>query len=233
MRPGGYEMSADDGIGKSISDFFASLTKEPAEEFGGMLADRIRFWRIKQAVGLKEKTEAFLRQRGVTDRRAIPLKLTVAIVDGGTIEEDDDLHTMWAKLLTNALDPQFTAEVRYAYTEILRALSPFDVRTLNEIYKQTADLSQSLNRAEDYVHVDLSQISRQVGSNKEEMLLSADCLMRQRLIYPMLNFQEGGQVISHEEGEIKWVNPPPLISGISQHRVALTQLGFAFVRACQ
>jgi hypothetical protein len=116
---------------KSIADFFANLTKEPAEEAGGMLADRIRFWRIKQAVSLKEKLEAFLKQRGITDTREVPLKLTVAVLDGATMEDDDELHTEWAKLLANAVDPSFKAEVRVAYADILRSLNAFDVSCLS------------------------------------------------------------------------------------------------------
>jgi hypothetical protein len=48
-------MGSGDGITKSITDFLARLTKEPAGEVGGMLADRVRYWRLKQAVGFTLK----------------------------------------------------------------------------------------------------------------------------------------------------------------------------------
>lgn len=230
-------MGAGDGLGKSIAEFFANLTKEPAEEFGGLVTDGIKFWRMKQAVRLKDKVEHFLREPGITDKRAIPLKLTVAIVDGGTIEGDDGLHTFWAKLLTNSLDPSFTEEVRIAYAEILRALSPFDARVLSEINKQTLELANSLNQSRKSIRVDLSAISREINSTRRDMLLSADCLLRQRLIFQTPNYNEAQQVISNDgSGDvdgIKWVNIPPQITGFSIHLVALTDLGFAFIKACE
>lgn len=221
-------MEPNDSIGKSITEFFSRLTKEPAEAFGGMLADRIRFWRVKQAVRLKEKLEVFIQQRGIDDKREVPLKLAVAVLDGATMEEDDELHTEWAKLLTNALDPSFEAEVRIAYTEILRSLNPLDARLLHEIYNAATVAEGALTETQ----VDLSKISREGDIGKREILLSADCLMRQRCIVQAPKMFQPGQNISHEGDEIKWVTPPPQQVGTYEHLVLLTQLGASFVRCC-
>lgn len=198
-----------------------------------MVADFVRFMRFKQAVRLKEKTEEFLRQRGIISPRLVSLKLAVAILDGATIEDDDELHTLWAKLLTNARDPTFTEDVRYAYAEILRSLSPSDARLLNEIYDQSEYLAKELNRTIESVEADLASISKKANVAKAEVLLSSDCLIRQRLIVQLFNYSDGAQVISHDGGEIKWINPPPQLTGVSLRRVQLTPLGLAFVRCCK
>lgn len=217
-------------VSKSLAEFFASLTKEPAEEAGGMLADNIRFWRIKQAIRLKEKLEEFLRQRGITDKSELPLKLTVSILDGATIEDDDELHTEWAKLLTNAVDPSFKDEVRVAYTDILRSLNAFDARLLHEIHSvAAAEPDKTIHEAE----VNLVEIANRIHANKQDTELSRDCLIRQRCIVQTPKMIQPGQYVSHEGRDTKWVTPPPQQSGVWENVVTLTQLGAAFVKCCQ
>lgn len=199
------------------------VLKESAGEVGGMIADKVRFWRLKQAVDLKEKTEAFLDQRGVTDTRSVPLKLTLAIVDGATIEEEDELHTLWARLLANALDPSFKPELRVAYVDILRSLTAFDARLLQEIYSVAATIHDG--------HVNLADIANRIGATKKQTFLSRDCLIRQHLIVLAPKILQPGQYVSHDGEGVKWVTPPAHQIGEWEHLVLLTQLGSAFVEA--
>lgn len=221
--------SSGKGIGQSISDFFASLTKEPAEEMGGMLADRVRFWRVKHAVRLREKLDEFLLQRGVTNRRCLPLKLTIAILDGATMEDDEELHTEWAKLLANAVDPSFTGDVRVAYADILRSLNAIDARLLHEIYNVASQVRDTeIHRAQ----VNLIEIANRIEASKAMTELSRECLLRQRCITLAPKMFQPGQYISHGGDDPMWVTPPPQQIGVLDHVVVLTQLGAEFVRAC-
>ena len=200
---------------------------------GGMLADRVRLWRLQQAIDLKAKTEKILDDRGVTETQAVPLKLTVAIMEGATIEDDDDMHTLWARLLANALDPAFNEEVRIAYTDILKSLSPFDANLLNEIYDETTRLASGSNRVVELVEVNLASIGKRIEVTKGDLFLSRDCLIRQRLIAQMFDVDEGPKYIAHDEGDMRWHNSPMQLRGLSPTYVKLTQLGFAFLRSCR
>jgi hypothetical protein len=218
-------------LNKAITEFFANLTKESAEEAGGIVADRIRFWRIKQALSLKEKLDIHLKQRGITDTREVPLKLTVAVLDGATIEDDDELHSEWAKLLANAVDPGFEAEVRVAYTDILRSMNAFDAKLLHEIYAvavKEKDGEKSIHE----VHVNVIEIANRIGANKPTTELSRDCLIRQRCIELAPKMHQPGQHITHDGGAVKWVTPPAQQVGVYEHAVFVTELGEAFVKAC-
>ena len=218
------------GISESITEFFSNLTKVPAEEFGGLLADRIKFWRLKQAVGLKEKLDVFMQQRGIEDTREVPPKLTVSILDGSTLEDDDELHTEWAKLLTNAIDPSFKPEVRIVYTDILRSLNAFDAKLLHEIYNVAAAKPDKLLHE---VNVNLVDIANRISANQQDTELSRDCLVRQRCIVQAPKMMQPGQHISHDKGGVKWITPPAQQVGVWEHVVMLTQLGAAFVKCCQ
>ena len=37
------------------------------------------------------------------------------MVENASLEEDDKLQDLWNKLIANAMDPNFTDEIRYSY----------------------------------------------------------------------------------------------------------------------
>ena len=48
-----------------------------------------------------------------------------------SLEENEDLHTMWAALLANAASPDNTVEVRPGFISVLRQMSPDEAALLN------------------------------------------------------------------------------------------------------
>ena len=68
------------------------------------------------------------------ERRAVPPKLAIPILEESSLEEDDSLNSLWNALLANALDPDFAEEIRFAYTDIIKNLSPLDSLLMSAIY---------------------------------------------------------------------------------------------------
>lgn len=211
-----------------IVEFFQDLAKASADDASGLLSEKLFFWRSNQALKLKEKLEGLIEVRGIKDRKTIPLKLIAATIDAATIEEDDELHTKWAKMLANALDPKFKPEVRILYTDILRSLNAFDIRLLDEIYRAASETDRDITE----VAVKLPELAKSIGVTKQTVLLSADCLIRQRCIIQAPKMYQPGQVISHGQEGVRWVTPPAQQVGLHEHIVKLTQLGVSFVKCC-
>ena len=65
---------------------------------------------------------------------AVPPKILFPLLEGGSLEENEDLHTMWSALLANASSPDRSDDVRPGYTNLLRQMSPDEVALLNWIF---------------------------------------------------------------------------------------------------
>lgn len=95
-------------------------------------SDRIKARRIEAAIYDWERLEQLvhgvdsrLKARGVNTTRFIPPKVALPLLENATIEHDDDLHTLWANLLANGLDPS-ADEIEKKYVSTLAELTSAD-----------------------------------------------------------------------------------------------------------
>lgn len=91
---------------------------------------------------LKERVErcfdkaAQMTQDAGISPHAVPPKLLLPILQGAAVEEDEDLHTMWAALLANAATPNGQRRVRAGFIALLRSLSRDEALLLIWIFDQ-------------------------------------------------------------------------------------------------
>lgn len=64
----------------------------------------------------------------------IPDKIAYPLVLSAALEDDPTLQEKWAALLANAADPLKSDWVRLLYVEILKQLSPLEVKLLDELF---------------------------------------------------------------------------------------------------
>jgi hypothetical protein len=138
-----------------------------------------RYYRYKLAAKMFQKTERMLREAGISPH-AVPPRLFLPIVENASVQDDDDLHTLWAALLANAATS--ADSVHPSYIEVLRQLTPNDAKLLNELYDYIAERDFHHQR----VHAWVRTVSyaeqekrRASGENPEE---SFQNLMRLGLI---------------------------------------------------
>lgn len=67
------------------------------------------------------------------------LPLFIPILQQASLEDNETLRTKWAALFANALNPDRREELRVAYTDILRQLSPEDVLFLDHFYDHVCE----------------------------------------------------------------------------------------------
>jgi len=86
--------------------------------------------------------------------QAVPIKLLFPLLEGASLEEDEDLHTLWAALLANAASPENEERVRPAFIATLRQLSRDEAELLNWVYTRATngmpeqDLFQPIHETE-------------------------------------------------------------------------------------
>jgi Abortive infection alpha len=90
--------------------------------------------RFERQVRLAERVRKFLVERGLRDpTRTIPLKVVLPLLDYATLEEDDELHDVWAMLLLNGGDADSGIEMRRAFVSVLAEMTRLDVGNLATI----------------------------------------------------------------------------------------------------
>jgi Abortive infection alpha len=63
----------------------------------------------------------------------IPLSIAVPLLEHATLEEDDDLQEVWARLLVNGGDVSNGIELRRAFVSVLAEMTSLDVQNLAQI----------------------------------------------------------------------------------------------------
>jgi Abortive infection alpha len=106
----------------------------PANELVGMLEDHLKVVRFERRVRLWDRVRHFLAKRGMAGpTRKIPLNVGLPLLENATLEEDDDLQDVWARLLVNSGDADSGIEPRRAFGSVLAEMSLLDVRNLAQI----------------------------------------------------------------------------------------------------
>jgi len=106
----------------------------PADEVAEMLRDSIRVYRYQRQLRLLQKAESMASKAHFTPE-TVSLKLLFPLLEGASLEENEDLHTMWAALLGNASHPNSISLVLPSFTEVLRVLTADEARLLDAAYK--------------------------------------------------------------------------------------------------
>jgi hypothetical protein len=83
---------------------------------------------------LADRVRNILIEKGVSGpTRKIPLGVAVPLLENATLEEDDDLQEVWARLLVNGGDASSGIELRRAFVSVLAEMASLDVRNLAQI----------------------------------------------------------------------------------------------------
>jgi hypothetical protein len=225
------EKSADFGTqalqtGEKAGGFFARVFQEPIEAGVGILTDRLKVARLKKWDQMADEIDEILSRRGISDTRPVSPKLGIPLLENAGIEDEPEIQKLWTNLLANAMDPSFLEEVRIAYVEIIKGMSPLDAKLLLSMYN-------SLNVA-DRSKVDVatsrpfyrSQVCAGLNLTEDSYALSTDNLLRLQCIVPYARRAALGNGLKASGGEV-------FLSVESRSpAIAITSLGLRLVEAC-
>jgi hypothetical protein len=136
---GGWAKATEATANASIEAIQASrelghFLSGPTRELVAMLEDHLKVVRFERRVRLWHRVRNILTEKGMTGpTRNIPLNIGVPLLEIATLEEDDDLQEVWARLLVNGGDASSGVELRRAFVSVLAEMTSLDVRNLAQI----------------------------------------------------------------------------------------------------
>lgn len=109
-----------------VKAMLGPATGEIAERF----RDDVRRYRYGRQLDCLKKAGQMAKDAGFTPK-AVPTKILFPLLEGASLEENEDLHTMWAALLANAAAPATVVSVRPGFIAILKQIAPDEAKLLN------------------------------------------------------------------------------------------------------
>ncbi|MCW3102426.1 MAG: hypothetical protein JWO09_866 [Bacteroidetes bacterium] len=117
---------------ETATGFLKKLVGPSVEEMGLLFADNVKKWRFNNQVKNLKKIKEKLEKDNIPARVINP-KVLFPYLEAISLEEDNDLHELWANLITNYIDPAKNLET-IVYPEILRQLSSKEVKIIDDFY---------------------------------------------------------------------------------------------------
>lgn len=217
----GIKASAEDktitagvqGNPDAIAEFFNGIVPDFIKDGVGILSDQVKFWRWNNQVNIITKAQIKIDASGL-DKKQIPLKVLVPIIENSSLEQDQNMQDKWANMLANAATGN--VEISPNYAAILNELSPLEVSILDKIY-------QEVNRETDYqkrksFQFDANKIKTMLSITEEKMDLIIENLFR-------LN------VLQSPAGKGVMLGDIPFALRTTKI-FEFTTLGYEFVKAC-
>lgn len=115
--------------------FIARFVAGPIEQGMGIFEDKLKYMRWDRQVRLMQRADLLLREIGLTQpTRCIPLKFAIPLLEAASLEDDDNLQDLWARLLVNAANGNSRVTLQRAYISVLEQLTPLEAAMLQKIY---------------------------------------------------------------------------------------------------
>ena len=123
-------------LAETFGGFISRFVAGPLEQGVGIFEDKLRYLRWERQVRLMDRAEQLMSSLGKSaPTKPIPLKLAIPLFQAASLEDDDYMQDMWAKLLVNASISERRVELRRAHIDILERLSPFEALIFKKIYE--------------------------------------------------------------------------------------------------
>ena len=114
----------------SAKSFLNSVCKPALEEFGLIIADKIRYWRYCNISNMLVKAKGKIEfANGELSLCANP-KVAMNIMDNSSLEEDETLQDMWAGLFASACTEDGKDDSNMIYVDMLKRLNRVEAKIL-------------------------------------------------------------------------------------------------------
>lgn len=126
----------EESIG-AVKTFLETVCKPAAEEFGFLLSDKIRVWRLNNTVKILEKANNKLHFDGdKLQLKQIHPKIINKIFEEGSWESDDEVQNYWASLISSSAS-EYPNDDNIIYFEILKQLTKTELLLIQHFCKNS------------------------------------------------------------------------------------------------
>lgn len=152
---------------------------EAIKELGMTFADTVKTFRYKNYLRQLDKIEAIHKERNIQGKPVpLPLRYSIPLIEKMSMEEDETIQDLWAKLTANATDPDRRMNVKKVYIDILSQLEPLDVEILNQLNKKRFKLKLEEEKTTVSSGFLVGDLCADNDAPKEEILLSLQNLSK-------------------------------------------------------
>lgn len=207
-------------LAEKAGPFLERVFGPPIEDAVGIVAERLRYYRLKNWLSVQDKTQVLLDERGVTDLRHVGAPVALPLIEAAAMEEDDSLRERWAALLAAALDPD-RPPVKRSFISIFAQMEAIDVAALDLVYDITFGSMEAFGSGPHPGGIfgcGVRQFAERIRVSHEEAALSLHNLSRLECI---------------DLSVTRDITVSSIYMPVEQVGVRLTALGKAFVDSCR
>lgn len=127
--------------------YLGGTLRQIISRLGEILDDNIRLWQFKNQVNIAIKAKNYCNQKGIENPRQLKNAVIVPLIEDAKNIEDETLADMFAGLLANQLNPSCYNIVHPSYSKIITELSPYDAKTLLELYNHLRESGKDYRKS--------------------------------------------------------------------------------------
>lgn len=110
---------------------------EAAQELSEALTLRMKYYKFLNANSIAQKVEKLRAEHGIAEEavKYLPFGTSLKVLEASSMEEDDDVQDIWARLIFNATNQEIGLDIKKVYIEIIQSLSSSEVIFLDFIWE--------------------------------------------------------------------------------------------------
>jgi hypothetical protein len=143
----------------SVGAFLNRVFGNIVEDTVGLAGDPLRAYRLRRLADLQQKTDAYLATKGVNTTEPISPRIAYRIVEEASLEDDEDIHSRFARLLAEALDPN-GEKITRRHAEVIASLTSENFVALDYCWKFRDQLGHVMARSRNIQYEPRSGASR-------------------------------------------------------------------------
>jgi hypothetical protein len=120
---------------RELGGFFSRIFGGSLEQLAGLGEDHLTVYRRTRQLRLAKRYEEIRKELGFDHEiKPVELKFGLPLIAAASVENDDDLQDLYARLLATATNPDNKIEAKRAFVSILQDLGPLEVLLIDKIY---------------------------------------------------------------------------------------------------
>jgi Abortive infection alpha len=120
---------------RELGGFFSRIFGGSLEQLAGIGEDHLTVYRRTRQLRLAKRYEEIRKELGFeSEIKPVELKFGLPLIAAASVENDDELQDLYARLLARATNPDSKIEAKRAFVSILQELGPLEVLLIDQIY---------------------------------------------------------------------------------------------------
>lgn len=120
-----------------VSSFLGAVCKPGLEELGFLIKDKVRLWRLNNIMRMLEKAKGRMNFDGQELNLCANPRVGLAIMEGCSEVDDDELQELWAGLFVSSCTPDGCDDSNLNFVDLIRHMSSVEARIIEYACKNS------------------------------------------------------------------------------------------------